>query len=39
MREVRDVTAGILDRTSLQDLLDRERPAPGGAAVQPEYQI
>jgi Rrf2 family protein len=39
MRDVRDVTAGILDRTSLQDLLDRERVAGRGAAPQPDFQI
>jgi Rrf2 family protein len=39
MKEVRDATAGILDATTLADLLQRQREAGGGKGAIPNWQI
>jgi Rrf2 family protein len=39
MKEVRDATAGILDGTTLADLLQRQRDAGGGPGAVPNWQI
>jgi Rrf2 family protein len=39
MKDVRDATAGILDGTTLADLLQRQRSAGGGQGAAPDWQI
>jgi Rrf2 family protein len=39
MKDVRDVTAAILDQTSLEDLLSRERRVRSEAAALSDFQI
>ncbi len=39
MKDVRDATAGILDGTTLADLLQRQRDAGGGRGADANWQI